>query len=525
MLDKSGIFCYNHSMKKEVNYEELSKEELIKLLLKKEDDFNKKIEAYEAKFKAMQIKINEQLKEIETLKEKNILSRVRQFCPKSEHTKNDNEFNEAERTVKKRGRKEGSKNFDYDYLEKHVSKEIVLESKDEICTTCGEKLISIGEDITYKLDYQPSKLIVTKVISKKKVCPACNKVYQETKDDVFPNSICTPSLASAIMTNKFLIGVPYYRQSQYFFDEGIRLSRQDLCNYQIRATERLQPLYERLRYHLLNTKSKCLCADETTLRVLNVNEKNKCYMWVYVSSYYDQPIYYYEFQTSRSRENPKAILKGFEGYLLTDAYQGYQDIPYVKNCYCWAHARRKFYEIVKTLKPEQLQESKAYGMIQRIDKLFYAEKKMREEKYSPHQIHKERNGKQYLSLLENVKSYAENINALPDSSLGKAKSYLLNHWKEFTTYLEDGHIEMTNNISERAIKPFVIARKNFLFNATSDGASSSAIFFSLQQTARANLLDSEKYIAKVLELINPNMSNDKLDALLPWNISKEFNLS
>ncbi len=512
-------------MKKEVNYQELSKEELIKLLLKKEDDFDKLKEKYEAKFKAMQIKINEQLKEIEALKEKNILSRVRQYCRKSEHIENDNEFNEAERTIKKRGRKQGSKNFDYEYLEKHVSKKIILEPEEKLCSTCGKTLISIGEDITYKLDYEPAKLIVTKVISKKKVCPTCNKIYQKTKDDVFPNSICTPSLASAIMTNKFLIGVPYYRQSQYFFDKGIKLSRQDLCNYQIRATERLQPLYERLRFHLLNTKSKCLCADETTLRVLDVNDKSKCYMWVYVSSYYDQPIYYYEYQKSRSRENPQAILKGFEGYLLTDAYQGYQGIPNVKNCYCWAHARRKFYEIVKALKPEQLQESKAYGMIQRIDKLFYIEKKMREGKYTPHKIYEERNDEKYLSLLENVKSYAESINATPDSALDKAKNYLLNHWKEFTTYLEDGHIEMTNNISERAIKPFVIARKNFLFNVTTEGASSSAIIFSLQQTARANLLDSEKYISKVLELIKPGMSNYELDSLLPWNISKKFILS
>lgn len=512
-------------MKKEMNYQKLSKEELIELLKQKDDDFELLKEKYEAKFKAMQIKINEQLKEIEALKEKNILARIRQFCPKSEHSEDKNEFNEAESEAKKRGRKKESKNFDYDYLERHVSKEIILEPKEEICTNCGEKLISIGEDITYKLDYEPSKLIVTKVISKKKACSTCKTIFQEKKDDAFPNSICTPSLASGIMTNKFLIGIPYYRQSKYFFDEGIRLSRQDLCNYQLRATELLEPLYERLRYYLLNTQSKCICADETTLRVLDVNEKSKCYMWVYVSSYYEHPIYYYEFQKSRSKENPKAILKGFKGYLLTDAYQGYNDIENVKNCYCWAHARRKFYEIVKTLKPEQLKESKAYDIVQRMDKLFYIEEKMRKNKYLPTQIKDERNSKHYLSLLEDVKTHVDSINAIEDSALGKAKNYLIKHWKEFTTYLEDGHIEMTNNISERAIKPFVIARKNFLFNATSDGASSSAIFFSLQQTSRANLLDSEKYIAKVLELIKPNMSIDELDALLPWNISKKFNLS
>ena len=132
MLEKSGIFCYNNSMKKEENYQKLSKEELIKLLLKKEENFDKLKEEYEAKFKAMQIKINEQLKEIEALKEKNILSRVRQFSPKSEHTKVHNEFNEAESNAKKRGRKQGSKNFDYEYLEKHGLKIISLEENDNL---------------------------------------------------------------------------------------------------------------------------------------------------------------------------------------------------------------------------------------------------------------------------------------------------------------------------------------------------------------------------------------------------------
>lgn len=210
---------------------------------------------------------------------------------------------------------------------------------------------------------------------------------------------------------------------------------------------------------------------------------------------------------------------------MNHAYQGYNNIENVKNCYCWAHARRKFYEIIKMLKHEQLKDSKAYGMVQRIDKLFHIEKKMRDEKYTPYQIYEERNTKEYLLALDEVKKYAENINEIQESALGKAKNYLLKHWEEFTTYLEDGHIEMTNNISERAIKPFVIARKNFLFSNTSNGAKSSAIVFSLQQTARANLLDSEKYITKVLELIKQNMSNDELDSLLPWNISKLFNLS
>lgn len=246
------------------------------------------------------------------------------------------------------------------------------------------------------------------------------------KNDNFAHSICTPSLASTIMSNKFLIGIPYYRQSAYFFNEGIKLSRQDLCNYQLKATQLLEPLYNRLKVHLLNTKSKCLCADETTLRVLNENDRYKSYMWAYLSSFYDLPIYYYEYKKDRSKSNPTAFLDGFKGYLLTDAYQGYNKIEGVTNCYCWAHARRKFFEIVKSLKSEQLPNSKAYKMVELIDILLHKEKEMRKKKTIPSEIKKQRNCEEYLAALENIKSFAESIDASPESALGKATDYLLN---------------------------------------------------------------------------------------------------
>lgn len=519
-------------MKNDKKYKGLSKEELLNILLEKEstaDSWKNKYERLEADFKKLQIKLNKALKELEILKEKNILARIRQFAAKTEKdSEYPNEFNEAETVLKeepkKRGRVKGSTNFDYAYLESHVSQTEIIEPEQKSCKKCGEVLVDGGEDVSYKINYIPPKLEVVKRISKKLVCKKCNSIYQKSSEDNFPHSICTPSLASAIMTNKFLVGIPYYRQSLYFFNEGIELSRQDLCNYQLKATELLEPLYKRLKVHLLNTSSRCLCADETTVRVLNENDRYKSYMWVYLSSYYDLPIYYYEYNKDRSHANPSAFLDGFNGYLLTDAYSGYNNIKGVLNCYCWAHTRRKFFEIVKSLKKEQLPDSKAYGMVKLIDVLLSKEKEMREKNLTPSEIKRIRNSEEYLADLERIKIEAESISAAPESALGKAVNYLLSRWEGFTRFLEDGHIELTNNISERAIKPFVIARKNFLFNVSCDGARSSAVFFSLQQTARANMLDSEKYVTKVLKLIKPDMSEKELDKLLPWELSKAYNL-
>lgn len=522
-LQNNELQSRNNKLENKTNKLQSRTDELVKKNIK----LTRKNDRLEAEIKRINLKNEELLKALLISNEKFNIQRSQRFGAKTEQNSK-NEFNEAEKHSSKskgRGRTYGSKNFDVSYLESHVTETVYESPQESVCPECGEQLITIGSDTSYKVtvDLSSIDLKVIKYVSEKRVCPSCKKIYQKLKTDNYPNSICTPTLASSIMTNKFLLGVPYYRQSKYMFDQ-MKVSRQDLCNYQIRSTDLLSPLYKRLKVHLLDSRAKCLCADETTIKVLSEKERSTSYMWVYLSSYYDLPIYYYEYKKDRSRNNPHEFLKGFKGYLLTDAYQGYNDIDNVKNCYCWAHARRKFYDIVKILKPEQLKGSKANRTVELMDVLLSKEKKMRVENYTPSMIKEVRNSKDYLIDLQNVKEYVESISASPESSLGKAVSYLLSRWEGFVMYINDGHIEMTNNISERAIKPYVIARKNFLFNISDIGAESSAVFFSLQQTARANLLNSEKYIAKVLELIKPNMSEEELDELLPWNLKKKYNL-
>ena len=139
---------------------------------------------------------------------------------------------------------------------------------------------------------------------------------------------------------------------------------------------------------------------------------------------------------------------------------------------------------------------------------------------------KDKKGQELQGLLLGIKTYLESFDSTEGSAMWKAKQYVLKRWNGFAAYLRDGRVEMSNNISERAVKPFVIDRKNFLFSFTENGAESSAMYFSLQQTARANGLDPEKYVAKAIELaafMNPE--KDDYSALLPWNLSKEYDLS
>lgn len=211
-----------------MDYSKLSKEELIALLE------NRDAELYQTRKER-----DEALKKLEEVIEKKNVSRAKMFARKSEIRKNT--FNEAEETKEKeengsnkKGRKVGSKNFDYAYLESHVDETIYLKPEQ-----IDESAKYIGEDVSYKISWIPGKYKITKIISKKYVSND-GKIYQVIKDDPFPHSICTPSFVSQIMKDKFLLGVPYYRQAEYYYNEGIKLSRQDLCNYQLRATEILE---------------------------------------------------------------------------------------------------------------------------------------------------------------------------------------------------------------------------------------------------------------------------------------------
>ena len=244
-------------------------------------------------------------------------------------------------------------------------------------------------------------------------------------------------------------------------------------------------------------------------------------MWLYRTGCVGPPIVLFDYQPSRSAENPREFLKGFKGYLHVDGYAGYHNIPDAVLAGCWAHFRRKFDEALKGLPSKKHSGSRAREGLQRIDRLFAIERSLKN--CTPEERLKERNVKS-RPLVEDLRKWLEDIESavLPKSLFGLAVKYGLQQWPKLMRFLEDGRIEISNNRAERSIKPFVIGRKNWLFANTPKGARASAVIYSLVETAKENKLAPYTYLNHLFERL-PNLesrSADTLDQLLPWNVNR-----
>ena len=406
-----------------------------------------------------------------------------------------------------------------------------LEGKDLVCPQCGDTVSEIGKEVVRTLEIIPAQTIVREDIYYTYACPTCNKEDIETpvvkaprEKNIIPGSFATPEAIAHIMTQKFVMGSPLYRQEQELNRSGIHLSRQTMSNWILKAAEDyLTPVYDQLRKELLTRD--VLHADETTLQVLHEPGKkpqSDSYMWLYrTGGDTDRPIVLYEYQPSRGAKHPKEFLNGYKGYLHTDGYAGYHDLgENITVVGCWAHARRKFDEAVKSLPKGKSKGSSASQGLTYCNLLFGIEQEIAdktvEERY-------EERLKQAKPVLDAMFAWANSRTAAPKSALGKAFHYLKEQWPYLTNYLKDGRLEISNNRAERSIKPFVIDRKNFLFANTPKGAAGSAVMFSLIQTAIENGLDPYQYLTWMLKVAkDADLSlEDTIQTLLPWNAPAE----
>ena len=406
-----------------------------------------------------------------------------------------------------------------------------LEGEDLVCPQCGETMTEIGKEVVRTLEIIPAQMVVKEDIYYTYACQNCNKEDIETpvvkapkEKNLIPGSFATPEAIAHIMTQKFVMGSPLYRQEQELNRQGIPLSRQTMSNWILRATEDyLTPVYEQLHRELL--KRDVLHADETTLQVLQEPGKapqSESYMWLYrTSGDTGKLIVLYEYQPGRGSKHPEVFLKGFKGYLHTDGYAGYHNLPdEITVAGCWAHARRKFDEAVKSLPKGKAKGSSAAQGLAYCNLLFGIEQeiadKTAEERYAERL-------KQAKPVLDAMFAWANSRTAAPKSALGKALNYLKEQWPYLTNYLKDGRLEISNNRAERSIKPFVIDRKNFLFANTPKGATGSAVMFSLIQTAIENKLDPYRYLTWLMHTANNADLTDPqvIQNLLPWNAPTE----
>lgn len=396
------------------------------------------------------------------------------------------------------------------------------------CPQCGESMVEIGTELHESLELVPAKAILRKDVYYTYACKKCEKndistpIIKTPKEKVIiTGSFASPEAVAYIMTQKFVMGSPIYRQEQELNRMGIQLSRQTMSNWILRcANDWLKPIYDELHQQLL--QRKVLHADETTLQVLKEPGKkaqSKSYMWLYrTSGDTDNPIVLYEYQQTRGQEHPKAFLKGFTGYLHTDGYSAYHSLSdHITVVGCWAHLRRKFDEAVNSL-PKGKRTAGSTAVIGQAycTQLFKLEQQF--AKLTPEERFKQRL-EQEKPVMEAMFAWAETRHAAPKSALGKALQYLKNQKPYLMNYLKDERLELSNNRAERSIKPFVIDRKNFLFANTPNGAQGSAIIFSLIETAKEHHLDPYRYLTYVLKTA-PNLDqsdSEWIKPLLPQN--------
>ena len=370
-------------------------------------------------------------------------------------------------------------------------------------------MVEIGKEIRRSLQMEPAKFWVREDWHYTYACKNCEKESGEavietaaSEPSVLPGSFASASAIAHIAVQKYVMYSPLYRLEQEFERQGLKLSRQTMSNWLLKAGDDwLQPIYDVLHRELC--KRTVLHGDETTMQVLHESGKSaqsKSYMWLYrTSGDAEAPIVLYDYRPNRKAENAENFLEGFSGYLHADGYQGYHRLPErIRVVGCLAHARRKFDEALTAVPKEQQPGSKAAEALSYFAKLFRIDQDFAaltaEERYI-------KRLEQEKPVMDALLAWAktEKSRTAPKSALGKALHYLLEQWPYLERYLEDGRLELSNNRAERSIKPFVMGRKNWLFSNTPAGAQSSAVIYSLIETAKENGLDPYRYLKWIFE--------------------------
>lgn len=405
-----------------------------------------------------------------------------------------------------------------------------LPEDDRFCEICGDDLISVGEEfVRTELEFIPAKVRVIDYYRESFECRTCRKngyPYMENApvpSSVIQHSMASPSTVAWIMHQKFVNAMPLYRQEKEWKMLDIKLGRSTMSNWLIVSTrDWLMPLVDLMHKKLL-TESH-LHADETTVQVLNEESRKnttKSYMWVYGTGKNSPiPIRIFEYQPGRSGKYPQKFLKGFTGYITTDAYAGYNKVPGITRCLCWAHLRRKFSDALpKNLKdPSATYPSKGIAF---CNKLFDIEEELAalssiERKKKRLELEK--------PVLDAFWSWVESTlssgRMLPKGKLATALNYAMNHREGFMNYLLDGDCVLSNNLAENSIRPFTLGRKNWLFSGSPKGAKTSAAIYSIIETAKANGLVPYKYLNFIFEELPGVIFGEHpefLEDYLPWN--------
>jgi transposase len=404
-------------------------------------------------------------------------------------------------------------------------------SEEEKRCACGQQMSCIGNEICEKLEVIPARIRVRRHVRPQYACHACEGSGDESREAVriapppaqlLPKSIASPALVAYIMVGKFCDSLPFYRQERQFARIGVQLSRQDMANWSIAAFERLRPLRELMRGEI--RQGPLVQIDETSVQVMGEPGRpntSKSFMWVFLGGSPGQPVVEYQYHPTRAGKIPSDVLHGYKGFIQTDGYDGYQGLgnqPGIVHVGCWAHARRKFFEAKEVSKTKG---SADVGLAS-IDALFKIERTLRDQDLAPKQFAQLRR-EQAQPVLEKLRLWLlEREGQVPPSTaLGKAIGYTTGQWTKLIRYLDSPLLGPDNNACERAIRPFVVGRKNWLLAGSPAGAEASALWYSLIEMAKLNGIEPYLYLCYVLGRLPDNDNPEEYRFLLPWNIPKE----
>ncbi|MCF0187561.1 MAG: IS66 family transposase, partial [Bacteroidaceae bacterium] len=440
---------------------------------------------------------------------------------------------EPEEITYKRKKSKGKKEADMAGLE--IERVDHYLSDEELEQKFGPKgWKQLPDDVTKRYKFVPAKVMVEEHhvgVYSSKLDETIIRAKDKTR--LLKHSPVTASLAAAIMNAKYVNAVPLYRQEQEFARYGLNISRQNMSKWMILLGERyISVFYDYLHkkiydYHVIQ-------ADETPVLVNKDGRSagSKSYMWVYRTGfmYKDKPIVLYEYQLTRNASHPRTFLKDYSGVCVTDGYQVYHTLDKEKDdltvAGCWVHARRRFDEAQKVLPANARKGSLSYRFMKQIQAIYREEGKLKDLSSEERLMQRQAVVKPLVDVFFAMLK-AENENVPNSGHLRDAVNYALNQEKYLKVFLTDGEVPIDNNASERAIRGFCIGKKNWQMIDTVNGAATSAMIYSIAETAKANDLKPYDYFEYLLTEIPKHMDDvDKsfLEDLLPWspNLPKEI---
>jgi transposase len=498
---------------------------------------------------AQNIKLQQEIEELKILNnhylEQIRLSKAKRFGSSSEQNMTDGQlllenFDEAETHANpaipepafeeityKRKKKKGQREEFYKNLPTE-QKIYELPESEQVCPDCGGAMHACGHSVLRRtVEIIPAKIKAVEHVQTAYSCRNCEKNAAETPmkkaevpAPVIPGSgVASPSLLSYILSNKYALALPLYRQEQEFKRLGLNISRTTMANWVIKSAAILLIIYNLLKSELV--RNDVLHADESTVQVLREDGRkatSKSYEWMYhTGKNTEKPVALFEYKPTREGQNAAEFLRDFSGFLHCDGYAGYKKLEKqgVILVECWVHARRYFTDCLKALPKEKQPKASAYIGVQYCDALFTLERKYDKENLS-HEERKSRREQDSKPIADRFFEWCEKQNALPKSLFGKAITYALNQKQWLMNFLGDGRLELSNNRAERTVRPFTIGRKNWLFSTSTDGATASSIIYSIVETAYANGLVPYLYLNFLLENVQ-STTDERHHELLPWS--------